>query len=1312
MQITKRMLAVVVCWTSLSAGADALESGFGNPPAQTKPWCYWHWLSDNISKEGITRDLEAMQRVGIGEALLANIYLTPEYGLTTAVGNVRALTPEWWELLGHTFREGGRLGVNIGLFNCFGWSQSGGPWIQPEQTMRYLASTEMRVTGPAHLAQQLPVPTGQFQDVAVLAYPAPESDSDSLVARAPRIECRPAVADREKLADGRLDTAVVFGNEAKFTVELDLEQPLLARSLLLYLAEPFGAEVEVQAAKDGDDFRTIRRFRFDRTNGRRDVGFLLDAPVAMAIAPTMAKAFRLVFTQITPGKRDFHVPSRGAALAEIKISGAVRLESFVEKQLGRMHPSPLPKWDAYLWPAPSEPDSSSLTVPVVGVRDLSRHVSPGGALRWEVPPGEWVIQRVVMTPTGMSNSPASPASRGFEVDKLNQKHVRRHFDAFVGEALRRFPASARKSFKHVVIDSYEMGAQNWTEGFDRQFRRRYGYDPKPWLPVLAGRIVESADHSERFLWDLRRLTADLVATEYVGGLRRAARPHGLELWLENYGHWGFPSEFLKYGGQSDRVAGEFWVTGDLGGIECRGAASCANTYGKSPIVSVEAFTGGPPFQNSPAALKARGDWAFCEGVNHFVLHAYIHQPYEDKLPGVNAWFGTEFNRHNTWFARSKAWVDYVQRCSWLLQQGHRVTDVAYFIGEDAPKMTGTREPELPPGRDFDYINAEVIERNLSVRDGLLTLPHGVTYRLLVLPPQETMRPKLLRKLHALVAAGATIYGLPPLRSPSMEDFPECDAEVRRVAADIWGDANTTQPGERRIGNGRVVWGQNLDAVLAAHGSKPDFESATPLRYTHRRDATTDIYFVANPKAAETTTAAFRVNGKAPELWWPDSGRIEYPAVYDEADGRVRLPLTLGPQGSVFVVFRAKAAPKSERIISVTRNGREVLGTTMRRGIQPETGDQPNNFTFALWVKPEGTTTLPKEANHGVLDLSQPRNEVLPPRHGNEFGGGRHAGSGLAVSRNGVCVLEHAADYFAAPLVYAGELTNWTHLTVVYRDGQPSLYLNGRLARVGLPSTRNVHSSATRGSAASFQGARSVIEQFARAMSETEVRSLMESMPRPGEDATGLPLQLTRTATGRIKAQGGRGGDYELRFADGQRRSLRMTKVVVSDEITGPWEVSFVPPRGTPIKTTFPGLTDWTQQSEVSIKYFSGTATYRGTFTWKPENPSSSAFNSRVLLDLGEVRDLATVRLNGRGFTTLWMAPWRVDVTTDLKFGTNLLEVEVINPWNNRLVGDASLPESQRQTVLLADTVNKNSPLLPAGLLGPVRLMSSEAVEMK
>ena len=637
-------LLLVLALGSEPLHANDLERNFHNPPDATRPWCYWYWISDNLSKEGITKDLEAMARVGIGEAFIGNVFLDD-----VPAGKVKVLSEEWWGLVEHAIREGGRVGVNIGMFNCPGWSQSGGPWIKPEQAMRYVVSSETRVKGPMRIVQKLPSPKVQFQDLAVLAFPAPLADQDSAATRKPRVTCTPTSDGAAKLLDANADTILVFppgagqGKES-FTVDLEFAEPFTARSLSLTPGnEAWSGRCTLQAAGDDGRFLGVREFKFDRSNMGIGAGPMPRGPVTVSFPAATAKRFRLLITGVT-GK---------AELAEVDLSGAARLESFVEKQLGKMHPVPLPMWDTYLWRTQCEPGSPKFAIPPREVVDLTAKLSPDGTLRWDAPAGDWVILRTGLTPTGTKNSPASPEGQGLEVDKMNRKLAKHHFDAFIGHVLQRMPAGDRKAFKHVVADSYEMGSQNWTDGFGAQFEKRYGYDPKPWLPVLTGRLVGSADQSERFLWDLRRLVADRVATDYVGGLREQCREHGLQLWLENYGHWGFPSEFLKYGSESDRIGGEFWVTGELGSIECRAASSCANTYGK-PVVSAEAFTGGPAFQTAPWGLKARGDWAFCEGINHFVLHVYIHQPWEDKLPGVNAWFGTEFNRHNTWFEPGKA----------------------------------------------------------------------------------------------------------------------------------------------------------------------------------------------------------------------------------------------------------------------------------------------------------------------------------------------------------------------------------------------------------------------------------------------------------------------------------------------------------------------------------------------------------------------------------------------------------------------------------------------------------------------------------
>ncbi len=533
-------------------GELSLERGFREPPPATKPWCYWYWISDNLSKEGITRDLEAMARVGIGEAFIGNVFFDD-----VPSGDIKVLTEPWWELVEHAIREGGRVGVDIGMFNSPGWSQSGGPWVKPQQSMRYLVSTQTRVQGPARFEQKLPACDGMLQDVAVLAFPVPQDDGETLAAHSPQLVCSPAAAEARLAVDGKLDTALVLPagagqGENPWVMEIALAEPLTVRHLALTPADtPWAAECELQAANDAGEFQTVRQFKFDRSNMVIGVGPMPRGPVTVAFQPVVAQKFRLVFTHVT-GQ---------AAVAELDLSAAARLESYVEKQLGKMHPTPLPMWDTYLWPAQPELDQSALAIPPDKVIELTSKLSSDGELRWDVPPGDWILLRTGMKSTETRNSPASPEGEGWEVDKMNRSALKSHFNAFIGEVLRRMPAIERRALKHVVADSYEMGSQNWTDDLAPVFRDRYGYDPLPWLPVLTGRIVGSADQSNRFLWDLRRLVADRVATEYVGGLRDLCRPHALQLWLENYGHWGFPAEFLQYGGQSNCLGGEFWVTG-------------------------------------------------------------------------------------------------------------------------------------------------------------------------------------------------------------------------------------------------------------------------------------------------------------------------------------------------------------------------------------------------------------------------------------------------------------------------------------------------------------------------------------------------------------------------------------------------------------------------------------------------------------------------------------------------------------------------------------------------------------------------------
>ncbi|HEU4607651.1 MAG TPA: glycosyl hydrolase, partial [Chitinophagaceae bacterium] len=521
-----------------------------------------------------------------------------------------------------------------------------------------------------------------------------------------------------------------------------------------------------------------------------------------------------------------------------------RVESYSEKTLAKMHQTPLPMWDDYQWRRQPEVGSKKTIVDASKVIDITKYMSPDGTLSWNVPKGNWVILRTGMTVTGTVNSPASPEATGYEVDKMSKIHVEKHFNSYLGEIIKRIPAADRKCFKVVVEDSYETGGQNFTDDFLSAFKARYHYDPIPYLPVYNGIVVNSELSSDRFLWDMRRLVADKVAYDYVGGLREVSHKNGLTTWLENYGHWGFPSEFLMYGGQSDEIGGEFWSEGELGNIECRAASSCGHIYGKLKISAESNTCGGKAFSRYPAIIKQRGDRFFAEGINNTLLHVYISQPYEDKNPGMNAWFGNEFNRKNTWFSQIDSYLTYLKRVNFMLQQGKNVADVAYFIGEDAPKMTGVTDPALPIGYQFDYMNAEVIEKYMSVRDRLITLTGGAQYKLLVLPKMQTMRPEVLQKIEQLVKDGAVILGPAPLRSPSLQGQPATDKKLKSLAATLWGAVDGKKIKYRRYGKGMVLDGMSMIEALALINCIPDCklpEDSTVV-FGHRQMQDGDIYF--------------------------------------------------------------------------------------------------------------------------------------------------------------------------------------------------------------------------------------------------------------------------------------------------------------------------------------------------------------------------------------------------------------------------------------------------------------------------------------
>ncbi len=461
--------------------------------------------------------------------------------------------------------------------------------------------------------------------------------------------------------------------------------------------------------------------------------------------------------------------------------------------------------------------------------DLTDKLGSDGRLVWDVPEGRWTILRFGATSTGATTRPAPQPGLGLECDKLDKAALDAHFDAFIGALLREIGPrlqSPEAGWNMLHIDSWEMGAANWTAAFRDEFRRRRGYDPLPYLPAVTGRVVDSLEMSERFLWDLRQTAHELVIANHAQHLKELGRRHGFGLSIEPYDM--NPCADMSLGGVADVPMCEFWLYGFNSFYSVIEAASIAHTCGR-PVVAAEAFTStdAERWQAHPGSVKALGDWAFCAGVNRIVFHRYQHQPQLDRWPGMTMGpYGVHWERTQTWWNMAPAYHAYLARCQFLLRQGLPVADICYLVAEGAPHVfrppaSATRgNPPDRLGYNFDGCAPETLLERMSVKDGRLVLPDGMSYRVLVLPKFDTMTPAMLRKVKKLVEAGATVVGPRPLKSPSLSGYPQCDVEVRQLATELWGDCDGKKVMARNFGKGRVVWDAGPHETLAQDKRNP------------------------------------------------------------------------------------------------------------------------------------------------------------------------------------------------------------------------------------------------------------------------------------------------------------------------------------------------------------------------------------------------------------------------------------------------------------------------------------------------------------
>ena len=932
-----RNLAVLLAIVQLAVGAtgastantsgESLYAGFVDPAPQYGPRTWWHWINETISKDGITKDLEAMKTMGYKGAHMVNL---PQGG-NHAPGEDVFGSPIWYEKVDHAAKECERLRLELSFGSCVGWV-AGGPWMPAELSMQDIVWRHKFVKGPVNGSIPLPQPNKNrdyYRDIAVLAYPSLPGEAQPLASLNTKVSCSelPGI-DWLAAIDGNAETFVGLPSwkpdETSRSVVFEFEKPVTVRSLSFQMHEDSDSRLlKLFASNDGKQWgylTTAHRWmkHFDPRREEMIEGFA-------------GHEARFVKLEIMPPS-----PKVGMKLYEV---------NFLSARLNQLHTKAARQ---RTWPTVSDP--STLVVPdeqcvqMDTVLDLTDSLKPDGTLKCDLPAGEWTIIRFGHTSNGNEIHPASSHTSGLETDKFSVEALEYHFKhGVVDTVIERMGDLTGSVLTEMNIDSWEANCQTWTKKFPEEFESRRGYDLRKWLITLTGRFVEGVDQTERFLWDYRRTIGDLLADNFYGAFGDYIRKHGLKLSAEAPGI-GIPIQCdqIQVQGLMDIPQGEFWLGGGEpdprfpqwpgGQDNTKEAAVAAHVYGKE-VVSCEAFTSfahHDGYTQYPHILKPVGDRQFCKGMNEIVFHRYVHQP-DDRVPGMGlGQFGLNLERTTTWWEPGREWITYLRRCQYMLRQGRFFADVCYYYGEDVPGSAwyyATRaldprqkmKPVLPKGYDYDVCDRVTFDR-MTVEDGEVVLPSGMRYTYLVLPESARYTPAALEKVSELVVAGATVIGPRPSRCPSLTGFPNADTRIQQLAARLWPDGL----GERRVGLGRVIAGKTFETILAEDALGPDFGAGDDnVWYIHRRVGDSDVYFVAYQEDhSADVSLSFRVTGMVPEVWNPVTGEKTAVATYTDNGTSTTIPLKMDPFGSRFVIFRPGASKGA--ITKLTQDGQPVV----------------------------------------------------------------------------------------------------------------------------------------------------------------------------------------------------------------------------------------------------------------------------------------------------------------------------------------------------------------------------------------------------
>ncbi len=896
-------------------------------------------MNGNISKEGIKKDLEWMEKTGIGgfqnfDASLMTPVMVKE--------KLSYMTAPWKDAFRYTAQLAKEKGLEMAIAGSPGWSVTGGPWVKPGDAMKKYVWTETIIQGGTAFNGKLNQPSNAtgpmqnaniaesgfetkdgtshkpnqfYQDVAVIAYPI-QSNEKSTLELAPILTTSGGQFSLAKLTDGDLENFDYLEpkNVGEDTyIQYEFTQPTKIYGLTfanegygeLAVFRGAGNNRYVQYSEDGVNFKELLK-----------VPGLITSQNTITFAPLTIKKIRLVYKTMPPAPAGFEAMFGGKADTKPK---GTQVSEFVVHTTPRVN-----LFEAKAGFVPWKENLNEQIIAESGAKsneiiDLTSKLQADGSLNWNAPAGKWAILRFGYSLTGKKNHPASPEATGLEVDKLDREAVTRYLENYLDQYKDATGGlMGAEGLTHMILDSYEAGHMTWTPAMFDEFKKRRGYELKPFMPVLAGRIVNNSTESEKFLWDFRKTIGELIVENHYELIGELLAKRGMKRYTESHENGRiYLADGMDVKRKADIPMSAMWQPGALAAgkdeeVRSRGdireSASVAHIYGQNIVAAESMTTAGNSYQPHPGSLKRTADVEMASGLNRFVIHTSVHQPLDNLVPGFALGpFGQWFTRQETWANQAKVWGDYLGRSSYLLQQGKNIADILYFYGENHNITALTQEalPKIPSGYEFDFVNSSALKDAMSASNNKLISRGGTSYQVLFLDPSaQKMTLGTLNRVLTLAKEGVSVGGTAPEASPSLGDSKlSFDQVLQQLKA---------------LPN--VQFGKDLDAMLLAKGVTPDVsitQNKAEILFQHRKNGEKDIYWLNSRTENENSAnLSFRVSGKTPKIWNPETGEISNVS-YEIKNGRTEIAYQFKPWDAFFIVFEGVSKQNKVSIASTS-----------------------------------------------------------------------------------------------------------------------------------------------------------------------------------------------------------------------------------------------------------------------------------------------------------------------------------------------------------------------------------------------------------